>query len=184
MRPGVFLDRDGVLIREMHYLSRPRQVRLLVGVADALVRLRKEGFKLVVISNQSGIARGYMSRQDVRAVHRRLRHLLSAAGARLDAIYYCPHYPQSKIARYRRVCLCRKPSTGMVRMAVRRLKIDIKKSFLVGDKTSDILTARRAGCRAILVKTGYGGRDGEYLVQPHKVSDNLAAAAHWILRQS
>lgn len=174
---AVFLDRDGVIVAEVAYLRRPEQLRLLAGAAPAIISLRRAGFKVIVTSNQSGVSRGFFTEKKLGEIHRRLKRLLAREGARLDAIYYCPHHPDDK-------CLCRKPNPGMPHAARRRFKLDLKGSFLVGDRTSDLMAAKNAGCRAILVRTGAGGRDGQYPVAPDAVCRNLAAAARWILKET
>lgn len=171
---AVFLDRDGVLIREVDYLRRAEQLRLMPGAARAVARLRRAGFKIIVVTNQSGVARGYLSRETLEAIHALMERRLLVRGARLDGLYYCPHHP-------RRGCPCRKPRTGMIKAAARRFGLNLKASYLVGDTTADVRTARNAGCRAILVRTGKGGRDGLYKDAPDAACGNLAAAAAWIL---
>lgn len=178
---AVFLDRDGVVIKEMDYLRSPDQLRLLPGAAMAISRLKDAGLRVVLVTNQSAIARGYITRAELDVIHRRLRRDLAAEGARLDAVYYCPHHPD--FGRKTR-CGCRKPKIGMLRSAARRLHLDLSRSFMVGDTTTDIRTARNAGCAAVLVRTGYGGRDGRYKAAPDAVCRNLSSAATWILRKA
>lgn len=178
---AVFLDRDGVLIHEVDYLSDPRKLKLIDGAAQAVARLRCAGYKVIVVSNQSGVARGMFSLDRLQQVHRRLRAELKAQGARLDGLYFCPHHPEAPLARYRRNCLCRKPFPGMLRQAVRRFKLSIAHCYMVGDSTVDLEAALRAGCRPLLVRTGKGGRDGVHPVRPEKVFADLPAAAAWIL---
>lgn len=149
MKPCVFFDRDGTLIEERNYLSDPEQVALLPGAAEAVRRAREAGFLAVVLTNQSGVGRGYFRMEDVEAVHRRMQELLAAEGARLDAIYVCPHAPEED-------CSCRKPRTGLVELAARELGIDLPRSWMIGDKAADIEMARNAGMRGALVLTGYG----------------------------
>lgn len=171
---AVFVDRDGVLIRDRNYLGDPAGVSVYAGVPAALKSLRRAGFKIVVVSNQSGVARGLLTRRQVDAVHARLKSLLAAQGAKWDALYWSPHGPKSRHP-------WRKPGIGMLLAARRRLGLDLSASYLVGDKTSDLECARRAGCAAVLVRTGKGGRDGEFRARPQKTSRGLAAAARWIL---
>lgn len=178
---AVFLDRDGVIIEDVHYLRHPDQLRLIAGAAFAIKKLHKAGFKVVVVSNQSAIARGYVTPRILETIHRRLKILLRLQGARLDVIYYCPHHPQAG----RRVkCSCRKPEIGMLKAAVRKYNLDLGKSYLVGDTTTDVRTARNAGCAAVLVKTGKAGRDGVYKARPDAVCKNLAKAAAWVIKNN
>ena len=178
---AVFLDRDGVIIKEVNYLRRPEQMRIIPGAAGAIARLRRAGFKVVVVSNQSVIARGHLTRRGLDVIHRLLRRELLRRGARLNAIYYCPHHPRVGL---RVKCGCRKPAIGMLKAAARRFKLDLKACAMVGDMTVDLRTARNAGCAAILVRTGKGGRDGRYKAKPDAVCRNLGAAASWILRHT
>ena len=179
-RPGpvrrryVLLDRDGTLNVEKGYLSAPEELELLPGVAPALLRLQARGLGLVVLTNQSGIGRGYLDRANLDRIHARLRELLSAEGVVLDAIYYCPHTPQDG-------CGCRKPATGLVESAAAELGFDPRQAFLIGDKQCDIELGARVGATTILVRTGYGAQE-EARVQPDHVVDDLPAAAGTILR--
>lgn len=178
---AVFLDRDGVIIEQVRHLRSPEQMRLLPGAARAISRLKAARLRVVVVTNQSAVARGYLTRPQLEGIHRRLRRDLAAEGARLDGIYYCPHHPRFG----RRVrCACRKPRIGMLTAAARKLKLDLSRSFFVGDMTTDIRTARNAGCAAVLVRTGYGGSDGRYKAEPDKTCKDLRAAAAWILRSA
>jgi D-glycero-D-manno-heptose 1,7-bisphosphate phosphatase len=149
LKPCVFFDRDGTLIEERNYLADPGGVVLLPGAAEAVRRAREAGFLAVVLTNQSGVGRGYFTMNEVEAVHRRLRELLAAEGAELDGIYVCPHAPEAG-------CNCRKPRTGLVQQAARELDVDIPRSWVIGDKAADLELARNAGMRAALVETGYG----------------------------
>ncbi|MEK7388699.1 MAG: HAD family hydrolase, partial [Elusimicrobiota bacterium] len=147
---AVFIDRDGVLIREANYLGSTKNLQVLKGASRALSILRAAGFKIIVITNQSGVARGYFTMRHVRLIHAELKRRLAKAGSRWDAIYVSPHGPDSRHP-------WRKPGVGMVMAARRRFGLDLSSSYLIGDKTSDIECARRAGCVPILVRTGKGG---------------------------
>ena len=147
----IVLDRDGTLIHERHYLSHPDQVELLPGVLEGLSRIRSLGLRLVVVTNQSGIGRGYFSPADLEAVHDRLHSLLAEGGVELDAIYHCPHTPEE-------TCPCRKPGTGMIEQAGRDLGFDPKNSVVVGDKPCDIQLGKNVGAITALVRSGYGAR--------------------------
>ncbi|MBI5211554.1 MAG: D-glycero-beta-D-manno-heptose 1,7-bisphosphate 7-phosphatase [Elusimicrobia bacterium] len=181
VRRAVFLDRDGVIVEDVHYVRSIEAMRVLPGAAEAIHRLNKAGLKVVVVSNQSGVGRGYLSLRTLANMHRALRARLAARGAKLDAIYFCPHAPAKKGEAG---CGCRKPATAMVERAVRRWGLSLADSFLVGDSTTDIQTARNAGCRAVLVRTGKGGRDGRYKAKPDAVCRDIGRAAAWILRES
>jgi D-glycero-D-manno-heptose 1,7-bisphosphate phosphatase len=178
---AVFLDRDGVVIEEVDYLSRPEQLKLIPGAARAVARLHAGGFKVVVVTNQSGVARGYLTLQTLREVHRLLGCRLAEHGAKLDALYFCPHLP-AKAGK--RGCPCRKPALGMLQKARKRFKLDLSRSYFVGDTTTDTLTAKRAGCTAVLVRTGKAGRDRVYRAKPHRTCKDLDAAADWIIKQA
>jgi D-glycero-D-manno-heptose 1,7-bisphosphate phosphatase len=176
MRPFVFLDRDGTLIVEKNYLADPEGVELIPRAAEALRRLRDGGFGLAVITNQSGIGRGYFDAARVDAIHQRVRELLAAQDAQLDAIYLCPHLPDEG-------CACRKPSIGMIEDAVRQHTVDLTRSVIIGDKESDIECGRNAGMTAVLVRTGYGGsQETQIGARADFVAADLAEAADWILR--
>lgn len=136
---AIFLDRDGTLIHDAGYVNDPQDVQLIPGSLDALARLQKAGFALVIVSNQSGIGRGLISRSEARAVHERLEELLAEGGVSLDGAYYCPHTPEDG-------CDCRKPSPGLVEQAADQLGLDLDHSFVVGDQDRDVEAGRRAGC--------------------------------------
>jgi histidinol-phosphate phosphatase family protein len=172
----VFLDRDGVINREVDYLSRVDQLEILPGVPAAMKALRAAGFKVVVITNQSGIARGYFTKTRLAVIHRELKRRLARAGAKWDALYFSPHGPESRHP-------LRKPGVGMLKAAQRRFGLDLRACYVVGDTTTDMKTARNAGCAAVLVRTGKGGRDGKHAVKPDVACRDLAAAARWILRR-
>jgi D-glycero-D-manno-heptose 1,7-bisphosphate phosphatase len=158
-KPAVFLDRDGTLIKDVGYLAEPSEIRLYRGVAQALRKLRAAGYLLFVVTNQSGVARGYFPESSVKKVHRSLQTRLKAQGARIDGFYYCPHYPGAPLKAYAKSCSCRKPNPGMVRQASRSFAVDLKKSYMVGDKLDDLGLAARAGLAgAYLVRTGNGRR--------------------------
>lgn len=179
-RPAVFLDRDGTLVIERGYLTDPADIELLPGAVAALRRLRDAGYLLVVVSNQSGVGRGFFSASTVYAAMARLRERLRAGGVEPDAIYFCPHRPEAG-------CACRKPGTLLLERAADDLEISLPRSAMVGDKLLDAETGRRAGGRGLLVRTGYG-RDEEARAsevpeasRPDAVVEDLGAAADWIL---
>ncbi|MEK7195071.1 MAG: HAD-IIIA family hydrolase [Patescibacteria group bacterium] len=173
---AVFLDRDGTINKEVNLLRSVRQLRILPGVARAIRDLNKLGFLVVVVTNQAVVARGWVKEREIDRVHAVLIDRLKQRGAKLDAIYYCPHHPRADLKKYRVRCRCRKPNVGMIKKAVRKFGINLRKSFIVGDHTWDILTGKRSGLKTILVKTGYGGKDGRYEVKPDFVVKNLPEA--------
>ena len=183
--PAVFLDRDGTINEEVGYLSDPSQVNLIPGAADAIARLRAAGFKLVVVTNQSGIARGLFTVKELHHVNQALEKLLNENGAGIDAFYFCPHHPMhgEKVT-----CECRKPKPGMAIKAAKELDLDLSRSYFVGDKVSDIELGINAGGKTVLVLTGYGMEDRELLVarglRPEIVLDGLPEAADWIIEDS
>lgn len=180
--PAVFLDRDGTINREVDYLSDPSQLDLLPGAAQAIARLQRGGFAIVVITNQSGIARGRLTEGDLDKIHGRLRELLAEEGATLDGIYYCPHHPTEGPAPYRRVCECRKPAPGMLEDAVRDLELDVSRSFAVGDAPRDLRAAAQLGIPGILVESGKPV--SEESRTEFDVCADLAAAAQEILTRN
>jgi D-glycero-D-manno-heptose 1,7-bisphosphate phosphatase len=184
-RRAVFLDRDGTINVEVGYLSRPEDFSLIPGSAEAVERLNNAGFTVVVISNQSGVARGYFGEADVARVNDKMVRELTRHGARLDAIYYCPHHPDFGDGSYRRDCDCRKPKPGMVRRAERELGVEAAGSFVVGDHRGDVMLAKSVGAGSILVLSGHGTEELEKLEQegapPDFVAPDLAAAVDYIL---
>src|SRR5574341_2208319 len=151
-KAAVFLDRDGTLIRDVKYLSAVEQIEILPGAVAALLLLRAHGFKLVVVTNQSAVARGRLSEMGLQEIHAELMKRLGRDGAVLDAIYYCPHHPTEGFRNFRKICECRKPKTGMIERAARELDLDPKLSYVVGDKWTDIELAKEAGATGIFIR--------------------------------
>jgi len=172
VKPAIFWDRDGTLMKEVEYCSDPRLVEAIPGSGEALKALLKRGFLNVLVTNQSGIGRGYFTIEDYHAVN---RELIRQLGLQLDGSYFCPDSPERATHR-------RKPSTGMIEEACRDLPIDIHNSWFVGDKAADIECGQRAGCRTILVETGYGKGQLEKC-QPDYVATDAAKAAQQIVSQ-
>lgn len=182
---AVFLDRDGTINEEVGYLDRIDKLRLIPGAAEAIRLLNAAGLKVVVVTNQSGVARGLFTEAFVVEVHRTLAERLERQGARIDRFDYCPHHPTEGSARYRRACPCRKPEPGMLLKAAAALAIDLGRSYVVGDTPRDLETARRVGARGILVRTGYGAEHLETVsaggTDAAHIADDLLAAVRWIL---
>lgn len=156
MERVVFLDRDGTLNEEVHYLHRKEDLRILDGVPEAICRLRLGGYRIVVVTNQAGVARGYYQEPDVIQLHGYMNELLRPQGAEVDYFFYCPHHPEHGLGRYKVCCRCRKPGTGMFEMAERYIEVDKAHSWMVGDKLIDVEAGRNYGVRTVLVGTGYG----------------------------
>jgi len=190
MNTAIFLDRDGVLIEDVHLLTDPRDIRIMEGVPHALQCLRKAGFRLIVISNQTVVARGLLTEHEVCAINSKMIHLLDkAGGGRLDGFYFCPHHPNATLPNYRIACDCRKPRPGLLLRAAREHGLSMSDSFTVGDRITDIIAGARAGCRTVLVQTGKHKLPPiETMdplidsVQPDYICINLNAAAKWILK--
>lgn len=187
-RPAMFLDRDGTINEQMGYINHSSRFHLLPGTGEAVRLLNQKGYLALVVSNQSGVARGYFPRELVDQVHQKMVRLLDEQGAFLDGIFYCPHYPSGKVQEYAHPCICRKPQTGLIQQAQARFEIDMARSYVIGDRISDLQMAQNCGLKSILVLTGYGLGDMEYViphsrVQPFHVAPDLLHAVRWVLEQ-
>lgn len=167
-RPAVFLDRDGVLTREKSYVTAPDQLEIFPYAAECVARIQEKGYLAIVITNQSGVARGLFSEEELLKMNDYMTERIG-----VDAIYYCPHYEQGIIPKYAKMCRCRKPNTGMIELACRDFNIDLSKSCMVGDRASDILTGQKAGIKTILLESGYGCARLEKPVTPDYMLDDL-----------
>jgi D,D-heptose 1,7-bisphosphate phosphatase len=180
-RRAVFLDKDGTLIHDVPYNVDPALIRFLPGTRQAVQCLHESGFELVVITNQSGVARGFFAEADLAPVENCLRRHFAAWGARLAGFFYCPHHPEGTVAAYSTGCACRKPEPGLLFSAAAELNIDLGQSWVVGDILHDVEAGRRAGCRTVLVDTG---GETEWVLGPrrlpHYIIGNLADAAQLI----
>lgn len=177
---AVFLDRDGTLVRDVGYLSRPDQIEIVPRGSEALKLLRQNGLKIVVVTNQSGVARGMLSEQELCNIHAAILESLALNGAKVDAIYYCPHHPTEGLGRYRVACACRKPNTGMVRQAARELRLDLGASYVIGDQVIDMELAARAGAKGVWIEGGSGfGQEAPPACR--FVAADLWQAAEWVV---
>jgi len=185
-KPAVFLDRDGTINEQMGYINHTCRFKLLPGAAAAIKKLNDAGIPVVVVSNQSGLARGYFPAELLTAVNDKMNKELAETGAHVDGIYYCPHHPEAEDERFRATCDCRKPKPGLVLQASEEMGLDPEQSYLVGDRWSDIKTAANCGATSILVRTGYGRGDEQYIgpqqeIQPDFKVDDLLEAVTLIL---
>lgn len=185
---AVFLDRDGTLIQERGHIGNIRQVRFIKGTFKALKQLSQKGYKLVIVSNQSGIARGILSQAQVEKVNRHIIESLSSHKIKIDALYYCPHHPKYGNGRYQKKCACRKPASGMAKTAQKKLKLSLRKCYVIGDKRTDIEMAQKIKSKGILVLTGFGREEwstaGNHSGQPDFLARNILDAASWIVNNS
>jgi D-glycero-D-manno-heptose 1,7-bisphosphate phosphatase len=202
---AVFLDRDGTINEEVGYLDRLEKLQLIPGAARAIRLINDSGLKAVVVTNQSGVARGVFDEDFVGTVHARLREMLRAEGAFLDGLYYCPHHPQEGRGKYLRTCTCRKPASGLLLRATEELFLAPECSYMVGDTPNDIQAGAGAGARGVLVRTGYGAEAASALVsgeeqrgqihgetgrlpwgtvmaRPAHIAGDILAAVKWILQ--
>jgi histidinol-phosphate phosphatase family protein len=179
--PAVFLDRDGTLIFDRNYLSSPKQVKLYSFTAESINRLRNAGFKIIVVTNQSGISRGMFTEHELQNVNKRFMSLLKTAKAEVDAIYYCPHVDSDN-------CSCRKPNVGMALQGAKDFNVDLTKSYAVGDSVRDYLFGFNMGGRGILVLTGYGKKQQSKILKeerkPMAICRTLKQAVALIIRSA
>ena len=187
MRPAVFLDRDGTINEQMGYINHISRFVMLPRAATGIRLLNEQGIPVVVVSNQSGLARGYFPESLIKEVHVKMNRVLAEAGAHVDGIYICPHHPEAKEERFRLACDCRKPKAGLFLQAAADLDLDLARSYVVGDRWSDLKAAATVQAKGVLVLTGYGRGDYEYIVpaqqvQPTYVAEDLYAAVQWIVQ--
>jgi D-glycero-D-manno-heptose 1,7-bisphosphate phosphatase len=183
LTPAVFLDRDGTLNVEKNYLYLPEDFEFIPGTPAAIRRLNRAGFKVFIVTNQSGVARGYFSLEDVERLHRYIADRLAEAGAQIDGFYVCPHHPTEGQGRFQRDCACRKGAPGLLLEAADEHHIDLGRSFMVGDKEADIEAGERAGCTPLLVLTGYGATTAAKVsTERARHFADLTRAVDWILK--
>jgi D-glycero-D-manno-heptose 1,7-bisphosphate phosphatase len=174
---GLFFDRDGTLNTELDFLSRPEELRLIPNAARAIREANEFGVRVFIITNQSGIARGLFTETDLVGIHKRLITMLAHEGARVDAIYYCPHHPEYGQTPYKKACNCRKPKPGMLKKAAREFGVTLSQSFVIGDRCIDMQAGKAAGCKTALVLTGYGSVERAECTDAHTV-DFVASDAY------
>jgi D-glycero-D-manno-heptose 1,7-bisphosphate phosphatase len=184
---AVFLDRDGTINEQMGYVNHLSRFHLLPGVVHAIRLLNEAAIPVFVVTNQSGLARGYFPEALLEEVHVAMTERLKAGGAKLDGVYVCPHHPEAKEERYRLDCSCRKPRPGLFLQAAAEHDLDLSQSYVVGDRWSDVKAAAACGAQGVLVLTGYGRGDYEFIgprqaIQPSHVADDLLVAVQWIIK--
>lgn len=167
-KPAVFLDRDGVLTEERSYISSLEELHIFPYVAKCVRQIHEKGYYAIVITNQSGVARGLFSEKQLVEMN---NYLMQRTG--VDAVYYCPHHPEGKVTKYRQNCLCRKPGTGMFESACREWDIDLAHSYMVGDRVGDVMAGQNAGVKTVLVESGYGSERLESDVTPDYLFEDL-----------
>lgn len=173
MVKAIFLDRDGVINIDKEYVHKIKDFELIPKTIDALKIMQDSGYVLIIITNQSGIGRGYYTEKNFQDLNKHMLELFLSKGIKILNVYYCPHSPDEG-------CSCRKPSTDFIKEAEKEFKIELKKSYVIGDKTSDIEMGKNAGCKTILVKTGKAGEDGRHDVKPDFIAKDLYVAAKLI----
>lgn len=188
LRPVIFLDRDGTVTDEVGYINHISRAKIYPYAPEAIRLLKSTGLPVIIVTNQSGVGRGYFTEEIVNQVHRMVQDALQAAGTSVDAFYFCPHHPSAAIEKYRQQCGCRKPGTGMPEQAAEQFGIDLAASYVVGDTYRDMQMGFNIGARTILLMTGYGRGEYEYRRQswprmPDLIAENLLEAARLVLEE-
>jgi len=183
MNKAVFLDRDGTIIEDVGYLSNPQQIEFIPQSIEAIKLLNEAGYKVIVVTNQAGVARGYFTEDMLQTIDKTLQKQILRKGAYVDRIYYCPHHADHGIYPYNRECDCRKPNPGMLKKAAKDFDIDLSQSFMIGDKASDIGAGQNAGTKTILVLSGRGEVEQERMTgKETHIARNLLEAVNWLLK--
>ena len=178
-KPGVFLDRDDTVIKDMVYLRDPGKIEILPRVCDAIHALNEKNIPVIIITNQSGIARGILNEERLSEIHLNLLRLLAEQGARIDAIYYCPHHPEGTVDEYTHACSCRKPEPGLLLQAAKDFCLDLSSCYMIGDKPIDVETIHRVGGSGILLS---GRGDHNIQQRPDYIAHDLYEAVNWVLK--
>ena len=183
MEKAVFLDRDGTIIEDTGYVAGRERVKFLSRSSRAIKLLNKNGFRVIVVTNQAGVARGYFDEEMVKTTNEYIQATLAKQGAFIDRFYYCPHHREGVVEEYRRDCYCRKPNPGMIERGGRDFNIDLKQSFVIGDHHHDVTAGYRAGCRTVLLGDGRAS-DEAITAPPDHIARDLEEAVAWILKAS
>lgn len=177
---AIFLDRDGVVNKEKNYVHKFENFELVPNALKGLKRIDFENYLVLILTNQAGIAKGYYTKEEFKEFDRQMKDFLSEKGINIAKTYFCPHHSEAKIKKFKKKCSCRKPGIGMLKKAEEEFNLNLSHSYLIGDKTSDILAGKRAGCATILVETGYGGEDELFSIEPDFVVPDLYEAVRLI----
>ena len=182
MNKAVFLDRDGTIVEDVGYISSPQQLNFIPGSIEAIKKLNAAGYKVIVITNQAGVARGIVTEDMLQTIDKVMHRQILNGGAHLDGLYYCPHHPEHGVYPYKQACECRKPHTGLIKKAIKDHDLDLSLSFMIGDKASDIEAGKKAGVKTAFVLTGYGTTEKDELKnKPDHIAKNLSEAVKWVL---
>jgi D-glycero-D-manno-heptose 1,7-bisphosphate phosphatase len=173
MNRAIFIDKDGTLIEDVPYNVNPDLVRFTPGAIAALKMLKDKGYLLIMVSNQSGVARGYFTEDALEKLKVKLQEMLAKSGVPLDDLLFCPHHPDGTVSRYSLMCECRKPKPGMILQAAKKFNIDLTESWMVGDILHDVEAGNRAGCRTILINNG---NETEWILSPNRKPTGIAAS--------
>lgn len=182
MPKAVFLDRDGTIVEDVGYMNSPKQIQFIPGAIEAIKKLNEAGYKVVVITNQAGVAKGFITEDMLQTIDKTLQKFILSGGAYLDGLYYCPHHPEHGLYPYKQDCQCRKPKPGLFKKAEQDLNVDLARSWMIGDKATDMEAGKRAGTKTIFVTTGKGKNEIDRLKQkPDHITENLSLAVAWLL---
>jgi len=180
----IFLDRDGTIIEDSGYISTPEQIKFIPGSIEAIKLLNEAKYKVIVITNQSGVARGLFSEDMLQTIDKTLHKKILNGGAHLDGLYYCPHHPEHGVYPYRRECDCRKPQAGLIKKAAKEHHSDLAQSYMIGDHSCDIGAGSAAGVKTVFLLTGHGTHEqGKLATKPNHTAADLLAAVKWVLKQ-
>lgn len=184
MNKAVFLDRDGTIVRDVGYMNTPEQIQFIPGSIEAIKKLNEADYKVVVITNQAGVARGLITEDMLQTIDKTLHKWILNGGAHLDGVYYCPHHPEYGVHPYKQECECRKPHPGLIKRAQRDMDIDLSQSYMIGDKATDVEAGKRAGTKTVFVTSGRGQEEKQKIKgQPDHIAGDLISAVNWILGQ-
>lgn len=187
-KPAIFIDRDGTINEQMGYVNHTSRFVMLPRVPEAFRMVNQAGFLAIIVSNQSGVARGYFPIELIYSINSMMKESVGKQGGHIDGIYFCPHYPKGSVQEYAMECDCRKPRTGLIERACRDFEIDLMRSYMVGDHYTDMELAERLDIKGILVRTGYGAGVIEYNLpgmanKPSYIADDLLDAVKWIIER-